>query len=88
MLAESGYPIPPYLTWSGLSAPAHTPRDIVNKLNGAITKTLELPAVRTKLLRTGYLPAPMSPEQFANFFSDEVAGMIQLGKDAGIEPLD
>lgn len=87
-LVEAGYPIPTYLTWCGLSAPAKTPHRIVDTLNTAIVKALNLPAVRTKLLRIGLEPAPMSPEQFATFFSDDITGMIKLAKDAHIEPSD
>ena len=87
-LAESGYPIPTYLTWSGLGAPAKTPRTIVDTLNTAIVKALGLPTVQSRLLRIGFLPAPMSPEQFATFFSDDVTEMTKLAKDAHIEPLE
>ena len=41
-LTEAGYPIPAFLTWYGLSAPAKTPRDIVDKLNAAVGKALAL----------------------------------------------
>ena len=85
-LAEAGYPMPPYLTWCGLSAPANTPRDIVDKLNAAIVKALGFPAVRSQLLRIGFEPSPMSPEQYGKFFADEVAAMTELAKDAQIEP--
>jgi tripartite-type tricarboxylate transporter receptor subunit TctC len=85
-LAESGYPLPVYLTWCGLAAPAKTPPAIIAKLNGLVGKVLELPAVRTKLLRTGYTPDPMSAEQFAQFMADDLAAMVKLGKEAHIEP--
>ncbi len=85
-LAEAGYPMPPYLTWCGLSAPANTPHDIVDKLNAAIVKALGFPAVRSQLLRIGFEPSPMSPEQYGKFFADEVAAMTELAKDAQIEP--
>jgi tripartite-type tricarboxylate transporter receptor subunit TctC len=87
-LKESGYSVPIYLTWCGLAAPAKTPPEIISKLNGAIAKALDLSAVRTKLLRTGYLPAPMTAEQYRSFVADDVAAIIGLGKDAHIQPLD
>ncbi len=87
-LTESGYALPSYLSWCGLAAPAKTPPGIVDKINSAVGKMLELPAVRTKLLRTGYVPTALTPQQFGNFISDEVAAMVRLGKQAHIEPLD
>ncbi len=86
-LTEAGYPIGTYLDWCGLSAPANTPRNIVDELNAAIGKVLSFPMVRTQLLRIGFEPAPMSPEQYGKFFADDVAAMIKLAKDAQIEPL-
>jgi tripartite-type tricarboxylate transporter receptor subunit TctC len=87
-LAEAGYQLPVYLTWYGLAAPANTPSAIVSKLNTVINKTLDLPAIRTKLLRTGYLPEPMTAEQFGNFVAEDLAALVRLGKEAHIEPAD
>jgi tripartite-type tricarboxylate transporter receptor subunit TctC len=85
-LAETGYALPVYLTWCGLAAPANTPAAIVAKINAVVGKVLELPAVRTKLLRTGYLPDPMTAEQFAGFITEDLAAMVRLGKETHIEP--
>jgi tripartite-type tricarboxylate transporter receptor subunit TctC len=87
-LTESGYPLSPYLTWCGLSAPAKTPPEVINKLNAAIGKVLELPGVRGKLLRIGYQPAPMTPQQSTSFVADDLDAMVKLAKEAHIEPLD
>jgi tripartite-type tricarboxylate transporter receptor subunit TctC len=87
-LTESGYPVPTYLTWCGLAAPAKTPLEIVRKLNDAIGKVLNFPVVRTKLLRTGYEPMPMIPEQTATFVAEDLGNMRKLGQEAHIEPLD
>lgn len=87
-LTESGYAFPFYLSWCGLAAPAKTPPEIVNKINGVIGKILDLPAVRTKLLRTGYVPTSLTPQQFGHFISDEMDAMAKLGKEAHIQPLD
>jgi tripartite-type tricarboxylate transporter receptor subunit TctC len=86
-LDEVGYPIGLYLEWCGLSAPANTPHDIVDKLNAAIVKALDLPAVHSQLLRIGFEPAPMSAEQFAAFVSDDIASKKKLAEDAHIEAL-
>lgn len=87
-LVELGYPMPPYLTWCGLAAPAKTAPEIIAKLNSVIGKALELPAVRTKLLHTGFLPVAMTSQEYAKFIADDVAAVIRLGKDAHIESLD
>jgi tripartite-type tricarboxylate transporter receptor subunit TctC len=53
-----------------------------------IASVLELPTIRTKLLRTGYVPASMTAQQYARFVADDIAAMTNLGKEAHIEPLD
>jgi hypothetical protein len=40
------------------------------------------------LLRTGYVPTSMTAPQYATFVADDVAAMVNLGKEARIEPLD
>jgi tripartite-type tricarboxylate transporter receptor subunit TctC len=87
-LAESGFPMIRYLTWCGLSAPANTPRNIIDKLNEAIGAVLAIPAIQTKLRRIGIEPMPMTPEQYATFFTADVAAMVKLAKDAHIVPTD
>src|SRR5580704_15167219 len=72
-IAEAGYPNAEYLFWGGLSAPAKTPRAIVEKLNGEVNKALGMPAIEEKLQNLGVQPEPMTPEQFARFFADDVA---------------
>jgi tripartite-type tricarboxylate transporter receptor subunit TctC len=86
-LDEAGYSIGRYLEWCGLSAPANTPRNVVDKLNAAIVRALNLPAVHSQLLRTGFEPTPMTVDQFAAFVSNDIAAMKKLGEDAHIEAL-
>ncbi len=87
-LREAGYPVSAYLTWCGLAAPANTPAAIVGKINTVVGKVLDLPAVRTKMLRTGYVPEPMTAAQFAQFITDDLSAMVRLGKEAHIEPAE
>jgi len=87
-IAEAGYPDAEYLFWGGISAPVKTPRAIVEKLNHEVNKALAVPAVEEKLQNLGVQPKPMTPDQFAKFFADDVATTVKLGKDANIAPMD
>ncbi len=87
-IAEAGYRDAEYLFWGGISAPAKTPRRIVDKLNREVNKALAMPTIGEKLQHLGVQPQPMTPDQFAKFFADDVAAMIKLGKDANIAPMD
>jgi tripartite-type tricarboxylate transporter receptor subunit TctC len=85
-VVEVGYPDAQYLFWGGLSAPAKTPRDIVNKLHDETNKALGMAAIREKLLKLGVEPEPMSAAEFDKFFRDDLAATISLAKAANIVP--
>jgi tripartite-type tricarboxylate transporter receptor subunit TctC len=50
--------------WMGLVAPKGTPKDIVDKLNQALTKVLANPATREKLAKLGASPLNPSPAAY------------------------
>ena len=85
-MAESGLPDAAYHFWGGLFVPAKTPRDIVTKLNAETAKALEVPSVRERLAKMATQPMPMSPDQFAKYFQDDVASTMKLAKEAGMQP--
>jgi tripartite-type tricarboxylate transporter receptor subunit TctC len=87
-VAEAGYPDAEFRFWSGLSAPARTPRAIVDKLHDVTEQALAVPALREKLAKLGVSPQPMSVDDFGKFFRDDLAATVQLAKDAHIEPID
>ena len=84
--AEAGYPDASYIFWGGLSAPAKTPPDIVNKLHDETQKALNLPVVQERLAKLGVQPMPMSVEQFQKFVRDDLAATLKLAHDIGIVP--
>ena len=87
-IAEAGYPNAEYLFWGGVSAPARISPMIVAKLNREIDTALSITVIREKLQQLGVEPMPMTPDQFGKFFADDVAAMVQLGRDANIAPTD
>lgn len=87
-VTEAGYPEAESSFWVGLSAPAKTPVDIVNKLHDVTEKALQMPDLKEKLAKLGVEPELMSIEQFRRFFRDDLARTVQLAKDAHIEPTD
>ncbi len=85
-LSQAGYPIRQYLIWCGVSAPAKTPPDVIDKLNAAIGKALQIPAIRNQLQRMVFDTAPMSPEQYGKFVADDMAAMTKLANDVAATP--
>ena len=69
--------------WSGVYAPAGTPRAIITQLNTEINKILKMPAVREQLAAQGAEPAGGSPEDFKRFTSDEIVKWAKVIKTSG-----
>jgi tripartite-type tricarboxylate transporter receptor subunit TctC len=87
-IAEAGYPNAVFRFWNGLSAPAKTPRNILDKLHDVTQDALNDPVLREKLAKLGVEPKQMSIDQFGEFFREDFAEMLQLAKEAHIEPTD
>ncbi|MBC7600328.1 MAG: tripartite tricarboxylate transporter substrate binding protein [Polaromonas sp.] len=83
---ESGVPDYDLSGWVALFAPAGTPPAVVNRLNAEVTRILNLPDVRSKLLDLGAEPGPMAVPQVTAWVQKEVTTWTQLVKDAGIQP--
>jgi tripartite-type tricarboxylate transporter receptor subunit TctC len=87
-IAEAGYPKAEFNFWVGLSAPAKTPRAVIDKLHDATEKALQEPAMKEKLAKLGVEPKLMSVDDFSKFVKDDMADTVQLAKDAKIQPVD
>ena len=71
--------------WQGILAPAKTPPEIVQKLNGEIARILVQPEVKAKLQAAGFEPKPSTPEWFAQFIQAETLKWAKLLKGIGIK---
>ena len=87
-IAEAGYPNAEFNFWVGMSAPAKTPRAIIDKLHDATEKALQDPAMHEKLAKLGVEPKLMSVDEFNKFFKSDLVATMQLAKDAHIQPVD
>ena len=67
-------------------APAGTPRPIVDRVNGALVKALNDPAVKENLAKQGADVVASTPEQHDQFNRTEIAKWIKVVREAGIEP--
>jgi tripartite-type tricarboxylate transporter receptor subunit TctC len=85
-IAESGVPDFVVDSWYGALAPAKTPAAIVARLNAALVKVLEMPAVREKLFLQGAEAAPSTPAEFDRVIKDELAKWDYVIKAANIRP--
>jgi len=84
-IAESGVPGYEAEAWSGILAPAGTPKEIVAKLNGAIAKIVHTPEYKALLEARLVEPVGSSVEQFSNRIRDDVAKWRKVVREGGIK---
>jgi tripartite-type tricarboxylate transporter receptor subunit TctC len=84
-VAELGYPGFEAATWSGLVAPAGTPKAIVDRLNAEANKALGSAEMKAKLNEDGSTPYGGTPEEFAEFIKAENAKWGAAVRDANIK---
>ena len=83
-LAESGLPDYEAGSWYGIMAPAGTPREIIDRLHGAIVKALAQPEVAKRLAAEGAVVIGSTPEEFAAHLKRELARVGKVVRAAGI----
>jgi tripartite-type tricarboxylate transporter receptor subunit TctC len=84
---EAGLPKLQTVAWSALFAPKKTPAAIVTKVNGAVQKAMEDPAIAKRLAEIGAdipQPAQRSPDALRQLVNGEVDKWVPLIKEAGI----
>jgi tripartite-type tricarboxylate transporter receptor subunit TctC len=72
-------------SWYGMLAPAGTPRDVIARLNTAVTRVLAMPQMKETMNRDGTEPRPTTPEQFAAFIARELAQNAELIRAMGLK---
>src|SRR5262249_4657043 len=82
-LVESGFPDFTHDAWTGVVAPAGTPRDVLDTLNRAINDGLQSAEMKENLIRFSAIAKPGTPQDFAAFMQSEVPKWAELVKLAG-----
>ena len=84
-VAESGVKGYEVTAFYGLSAPAKTPKPILDRLHAETVKAINSPDVREKLQGLGAEPVGNTPEQYAAFMQNEIAKWTKVIRAAGIK---
>jgi tripartite-type tricarboxylate transporter receptor subunit TctC len=71
--------------WHGISAPANTPADVVEKLNTSVNALLADPKFKERLADLGGLQMALSPTEFGKFTADEIDKWAKVIKFADIK---
>jgi tripartite-type tricarboxylate transporter receptor subunit TctC len=84
-VAETGLKGYEATNWYGLVVPSATPQPIVERLNAATVKVLNMPDVQKALLDRGIDAAPSSPEEFAAYIRRENEKWVKVIKAVGVK---
>jgi tripartite-type tricarboxylate transporter receptor subunit TctC len=84
-VAESGVAGYEVTTFYGVSAPAKTPRPIIDRLHSELVRALNSPDLRERLQGLGAEPVGNTPEQYTAFMQNEIAKWGKVIKAAGIK---
>ncbi len=71
-IAESGLPGYQASSWNGLSAPAKTPRAVIERLNHEVVAAVAAPEVKSKLLGLGVEARASTPDQLEKLLASEI----------------
>lgn len=69
--------------WYGLLAPAGTPADILNSLNGHAMKIMQAPEMRERMKNSGSVAVGSTREMFTKFVQSEFSKWAQVIKASG-----
>jgi tripartite-type tricarboxylate transporter receptor subunit TctC len=72
--------------WLGIMAPAGTPKPVIDRLNGEITKIVNRPEVRKIWQEQGAIPMSMSPGEFERYLNADIAKWAKVVKISGARP--
>ena len=70
--------------WFGIFAPAGTPREIVERVNAAINRSMSRPEMKDKLLSQGADALTGTPAELAALVQRELAKFAKIIKAAGV----
>ncbi len=79
-MIEAGFPQITASSWTGLFAPAGTPRPIIALLNERMNAIIATPEFQTQMARLGARTMPGSPEDLAGFLVQERGRWTELAR--------
>jgi len=83
---ELGYPQVDLVVWYGVLYPARTPPEIVSRLSSEISRAVQAPDVKSKLIQQGVESVGTTPAEFAKFMQSEIQRYGRIIKESGAKP--
>ena len=73
------------VVWQGLSAPAGTPRAVLDRLHAAVKKGLLVPDVADRFQKLGADAVGGSPEEFEELIARELKIWAEVVRQSGVK---
>jgi tripartite-type tricarboxylate transporter receptor subunit TctC len=84
-VAEGGLPDFEVISWSGIAAPAKTPKPVVDRLHAEIQKAISVPDVRSKLESAGGEVRGTTPDEMRALVDRQVKMWTKVAQEANIQ---
>jgi len=85
-VSEDGVPGYDFAGWWGMVAPAGTPKDVLEFLNGEVGRILRQPDLSAAFSKEGADPAHMTRAQFKAYLEAEIPKWARVIKEGGLAP--
>jgi tripartite-type tricarboxylate transporter receptor subunit TctC len=72
--------------WNGVLAPTGTPKAVIDRIHGVLSKSLNNPETRKQMEAIGYEVSGDGPAEYAAFIKSEMEKWAKVAKAAGIQP--
>ena len=82
-MMEAGVPGYEVTAWTGVIAPAHLPRPMLDRLNGAVNATIVEPKVKERLAQMGSEGGGGTPEDYAELIRRDSAKWAEVVRRSG-----
>jgi tripartite-type tricarboxylate transporter receptor subunit TctC len=82
--AEEGMPELVVITWYGLFAPAGVKPDVIERVNGEVTRFMRVPDTKAQLAKVELEARTSTPAEFAKFVRDETERWGRVIREANI----
>ena len=83
-IAESGVPGYQATIWTGVLAPAKTPKPIIDRLNKEIARIVRSPELTERMVQFGSDTVGSTPEEFEKFVAEEIKKWTTIAKKVGL----
>jgi len=84
-MVESGFPGFVSTSWTGLLAPARTPREVIERLNGQVNEGLKSAELKSALAKLSNQPLGGTPQDFTDLIKSDIGKWAPIVKALGLK---